>query len=211
MVSRADYRAGYYAHCGTILAQLATEIGQPIPVSTVEQWSSTLSRLSVADDASEIAPDNFRGGTVLEILGLDPSNSLLATAADTLVVANRKSHSASSIRTHFDARAQEAKSSADLLRYQSPEHILRNRGLWRQLSRVAIAGVYLDSLLDAREDSLQLAQFSARQLAFGATVRLAGISARIHARTWRGFLHIARQDKELTGTIKGKIISLLPV
>lgn len=209
MKSQVEYRAAYYGQCGSMLAQLASVLGQPIPTATSEQWSNTMSRLSLADDASELSPEHFTTFSALDILGLDQSNPALVKTVEQLLTANRDSHEAHSISAHFQARGREAARTSDLLRYQSPEHILTNNGLWEQISRVAIAGVYLDSLLDAQEDSDRLEQFSASQLAIGATLHLAKITPRIHIRTWRSLFEISRINNGLSGAIKGKIRSLI--
>jgi hypothetical protein len=170
IATEAELRANTYEQCGLVFATTVKELGHDLPDETVAGWARTMGLLSEADTLSEQDPECMGPEGLLEMLGLDPSDTRLNIAAANLIAANQQSLSAQTMGQHFSARTQEARSTTDLLRFQSEDDISSDDGLWDQLDSLAIVGIHVDSLIDCREDSRLLPQFSAGQLAKGSLV-----------------------------------------
>lgn len=169
-ITTAELRASTYEQCGLVFATTVKELGHDLSDETVAGWAQTMGILSEADTLSEQDPECMGPEGLLEMLALDPSDARLNIAAANLIAANQQSLSAQTIGQHFTARTQEARSTTDLLRFQSEDDISSDDGLWDQLGLLAIVGIHVDSFIDCREDSRLLPQFSAGQLAKGSLV-----------------------------------------
>ena len=172
-----------------MLANVASELTGFDPLLIADEWSLTMGKLAKADDMAEESPEFFLSGiSLIGYLELDTTNSRLVESAGKLLEANLASSSTRTIRSHYSARTQEALHSASLLRFQSPEEIRENEDLWAQLGNLAITGIHLDSLIDARKDSLKLPQFTALQLTTGALTEMTKYARRINTQTWNSIL-----------------------
>ena len=188
-----EKRAEQYGLCGTVLAETARGIGIPVHDALVTQWEDTMAKLAVADDISEAHPEIFSEPKVLvSALGLDPAKPALVAAAQGLLIANAQSRGSLDLDKHFDARADEARYCADLLRYQNPIGY-QFASSWKQIEKLSVAGIYLDSLFDAREDARDTGNFTAGQLATGAVRRMFQISREIRPTTYRSFFAAANR------------------
>lgn len=145
-------------------------MGYELSPATRQGWGRLMRDLASADSLSEENPHAFSSGEALvECLNIEP-NAMAIAAAEGLLRANVGSLTADTIAAHLDSRRDEALESATLLRSQAPE-IRTADGLWREINAISVAGIYLDSCRDAREDAHENANFSAAHLVFSAGSR----------------------------------------
>jgi len=185
----SSHKAEQYYISGQMLANVAAELADTDPNLIAEPWGSTMQRLATADRLAEDDATFFLSGkNLIDYLGLDTENNDLVLSADGLLVAAAASTTAATVQAHFIAREQEALHTTGILFHQSPE-VIRGNGLVRsQIGYLAIAGIQLDSLCDAKQDSLRLGQFTALQLAMGSFQRFVKSSAHIQPVTWGSIL-----------------------
>ena len=176
-------KPGQYAECAYILAETFGELGHPISEETQLNWDILMRRIAVADDISEQDPGVLRSGeSLVQYLGVT-ANLQAITAADSLLDASRRSIAAPTLKAHLDSREDEAVHSMSLLRSQTPELLPTN--VWRQADLMNIAGIFLDSFVDARDDAGELANFTARQLLVGSAMRFAATIGRMDKESLR--------------------------
>ncbi len=187
-------REGQYGIAGTILAETGLDIGIKLEPHMSEQWAKTMARLSLADDLSETNPDTLTDPKVLvKALGIDSPSAELVAAANGLLNANKLSSNALNVKNHFMGRGLEAWCSLGLLRYQS-QAAHSNTHSWDQLGFLCEAGIYLDSVFDAKADSTRLRQFSALQLGVGALAHFIGTVSYIKPSTFIAFERAAHRQ-----------------
>jgi hypothetical protein len=102
-------------------------------------------------------------------MGLVATTATVESAIN-MVKASNSSYATEDIGKYLDSRRNEAIFSADFLKAQTPE--IDSERTWTLVCEVAVSGIYLDTLFDAKEDSKSLPQFTASQIAIGAGRRL---------------------------------------
>ncbi len=171
-----------YEQCAYILADTVGHLGYTLTPKTRAAWGSMMYKLAEADEVSEVHPEAFTSGEALvAALEIEP-NDMAVGAAAALLDASQKSIHSNSIREHLDNRRDEAVESVTLLRSQTPEFIGID-SLWEEVDTMTIAGIYLDSLVDAKEDAGERAGFSASQLALHSAFRFTATVRSIRAET----------------------------
>ena len=159
-----------YEECAYILADAVAYTGYDLSPATRGGWASMMYRLATADALSEADPSIFASGeSLVGYLEIAP-NEMAVSAAAGLLQASAKSIQADTIEGHLDSRRDEAVQSVALLRSQTPE-LSDATELWAKVDDMNVAGIYLDSLFDAREDSYVRAAFSAKDLAVNSAAR----------------------------------------
>ncbi|MDP9211891.1 MAG: hypothetical protein M3N59_01290 [bacterium] len=162
----AQYRRGI-----GIVADALAELGYPPSDDVRERWATMFARLSIADTIAEEDPAAFESGRKLvDFLGV-PTTEATEAAADRLLAANAASIGAVTVEEHFVGRREEALATVELLQALSGE-LMEERDAWRSIGDLAVSGIYLDSLLDARQDAEALEAFTAWDLRTGAAKRL---------------------------------------
>lgn len=182
-----------YAQTAEMMADISTDIGTPINSTLRGTWAVTMSRLAVADEMAEQDPYVFPdGGSLARYLCDDEPAEPVCRAGQRLLDANIASLSTTDLNDHFHARAQEGRASLDLLWYQLPPELNRNDYVRNQLSSLAVLGVLLDSLADAREDSRDL-PFTPRELVRGSLAAIAAAAPKADLRTWKAGIRAANR------------------
>lgn len=174
-----------YAACADILSDTITYLGEEVAHPTREVWRSAMHGLATADAIAEQSPDVFASEDNIVAFLEGPmamdANEPAIVATRGLLRANEQSIKAQSLGEHLDSRREEAVLSTALLRSQAPE-LDDKPAVWSEVDKITIAGIYLDSLMDAREDSFRVAEFSAKELAAASLVRFTGAVRAIEPR-----------------------------
>lgn len=168
-------KASQYAVCADMLADTLTGMGYELRPQTLQGWKKIMHGLVDADVISEQDPSFFSSTDTLKEylqndMGIEPNEATIA-AAKSMVAASTQSMEATTLREYLDSRRIEALQSVELLRAQTPE-LDDEPALWEEIRVITTAGIYLDSLFDAKEDAHTRANFSAPKLAIASAVRL---------------------------------------
>jgi hypothetical protein len=159
-----------YESCAYILADVIGNMGFELTDVTMQRWGNMMYRLAAADELAETQPEAFSSGEhLVEVLQI-VNNEMAVEAASGLLAASSRSINSSSIREHLDNRRDEAVESVALLRSQTPE-LIDESDLWSEVDTMTIAGIYLDSFVDAREDAGERADFTPGNLALHSFAR----------------------------------------
>lgn len=176
-----------YEAAGRVMAETASHIGLgPICFS---DWTNVMAGIAIYDDISEISPDKCVDPEKLLLeLNLDPYDQDLRTQASGLIEASRLADTTDNLDTHFFLRELEAIHTVRLLKGVNYETRDQYPQIWRKLERVAVAGTFLDDVMDAKEDAKRLPQFSARELAYSGLLRFLKESQSIDRSTWSSLI-----------------------
>ena len=189
-------RSTQYAMIAPMLAQLAGHMGTEIDEQTLVSWQSFGARLALGDDISESASDMLGDPVAcVNFLGLDTSNSAIVQATNNLIEASQAAFHATTVREHFEHRGREAHEVTMLYRHQAPLAVQGETKMWQQLSCVGKAGIYLDSLVDARKDAKKMEKFSATELALGAIVNFSRMLPTFERDTWAALRNVSRDNQ----------------
>jgi len=191
--SEATDKIGKYQVSGTIFADTVRILGHKLDEDIEQDWLSFMSGLATADELAEYDPKGVTIDGLATWLGLNGLNPKINENLEGLISANIGSLFSTSLQEHFKNRGLEAHHVSELLRWQTPSELAHQIDLWRQMSKIAQAGIYLDSLADAPEDAEKIEQFSAGELAIGATKNLIRVSTQIRPKSWQAILLASRR------------------
>ena len=159
-----------YEAAGRVMAETGIRIGlSPIRLN---DWASFMAKIAIYDDISEISPDEYaKPEALLSHLNLDTDDEDLRTHATGLSESSKYADVTADLNTHFYFRKREAIHTIGLMKGLNPDTGRKYPEIWKNLEQIAVAGTFLDDVMDAREDAQRLPQFSARELAYSGLLR----------------------------------------